>query len=174
MSYSNKNLSECIENNPKAQRILYKKYSPNMHRICLRFAKNKMDADDILQEGFIKIFTKLKDFRNEGSFEGWMRRIMINTSINFYKRKYPYFKDIDFESNGDTTYWFFMAERKLNNGAKSQNSRVIMFPYSHFDFLKAAKYLVKEKEDNDYVFIKYFQQISKASYLSYKVYSDKY
>jgi len=99
MSYSNKNLSECIENNPKAQRILYKKYSPNMHRICLRFAKNKMDADDILQEGFIKIFTKLKDFRNEGSFEGWMRRIMINTSINFYKRKYPYFKDIDFESN---------------------------------------------------------------------------
>jgi len=84
------------------------------------------------------------------------------------------YKDINFESNGDTTYWFFMAERKLNNGAKSQNSRVIMFPYSHFDFLKAAKYLVKEKEDNDYVFIKYFQQISKASYLSYKVYSDKY
>ena len=92
-------LSDCIENDPRAQRMLYQKYSQSMYKICLRFARNKMDADDILQEGFIKIFAKLKDFRNEGAFEGWIRRIMINTSINFYKRKYPYFKDIDFETS---------------------------------------------------------------------------
>ena len=92
-------LSDCIENDPRAQRMLYQKYSQSMYKICLRFARNKMDADDILQEGFIKIFAKLKDFRNEGAFEGWIRRIMINTSINFYKRKYPYFKAVDFESS---------------------------------------------------------------------------
>ncbi|MCD4772364.1 MAG: sigma-70 family RNA polymerase sigma factor [Bacteroidales bacterium] len=98
MTFTEYHLSQCLDNNPKAQRILYKKYSVKMYGICLRFARNKMDADDILQEGFIKVFSKLQYFRNEGSFEGWIRKIMINTSINFYKRKYPYFKDIDFET----------------------------------------------------------------------------
>jgi hypothetical protein len=82
------------------------------------------------------------------------------------------YKDINFESNGDTTYWFFIADGRLNNGTKSQNSRVIMFPYSHFNFIGAAEEIAKENTKS--IFIKYFQQISKASYLSYKPYSNKY
>ncbi|NOY51655.1 MAG: sigma-70 family RNA polymerase sigma factor [Chlorobi bacterium] len=77
----------CITGSRQAQNKFYNKYSPILYGICLRYAKNRTDADDILQESFIKIFKYLKDFRAEGSIEGWMRRIIVTTSFNFYKRK---------------------------------------------------------------------------------------
>lgn len=75
-----------LQNSEKSYALLYKDFAPKMYGICLRFAGNKMEADDILQEAFIKIFTKIKYFRNEGSLEGWIRRTIINTAINFYRR----------------------------------------------------------------------------------------
>ncbi|GAI19512.1 unnamed protein product, partial [marine sediment metagenome] len=65
---------------------LYKQFSSRMFGVCLRYARNRMDAEDILQDGFIKVFNNLKHFRNQGSIEGWLRRIMINTAINYYKK----------------------------------------------------------------------------------------
>ncbi|MCF8228698.1 MAG: sigma-70 family RNA polymerase sigma factor [Bacteroidales bacterium] len=97
MNSDQKYIEACLKNDPKAQAKLFRKYFNRMYIICLRLAKNNMDADDILQEGFIKVFANLKSFRNEGSLESWMRRIMINTSFNFYKRKYPSFQEVDFE-----------------------------------------------------------------------------
>jgi len=88
-------LSQCLNNNRKAQNILYKKFSPKLFGTCLRYSKNNTDAEDILQEGFIKIFKYLKDFRNEGYFEGWMRKIMVTTALNFYKRKSLLNKEVD-------------------------------------------------------------------------------
>ena len=88
-------LYQCLNNSRKAQNILYKKYSPKLFGTCLRYAKNNTDAEDILQEGFIKIFRYLKDFRNEGHFEGWMRKIMVTTALNFYKRKSLLNKEVD-------------------------------------------------------------------------------
>jgi RNA polymerase sigma-70 factor (ECF subfamily) len=86
-----------FQNNAKSQDLIYRHFAPKMYGICLRFAGNEMEADDILQEGFIKVLTKLKDFRNEGSFEGWIRRTIINTAINYYRRniRYSKFQDID-------------------------------------------------------------------------------
>jgi len=80
-----------------SQELIYRQFAPKMYGICLRFAGNKMEADDILQEGFIKILTKLKDFRNEGSFEGWIRKTIVNTAINYYRKnlKYSKFQNID-------------------------------------------------------------------------------
>jgi RNA polymerase sigma-70 factor (ECF subfamily) len=75
--------------------IIYRHFAPKMFGICLRFAKNHMDAEEILQEGFIKIFTKLGEFRNEGSFEGWIRRTIINTAINYYKKNLRRLMDSD-------------------------------------------------------------------------------
>lgn len=75
-----------LKGSRETNELLYRHFAPRMYGICLRFAGNPMDADDILQEGFIKIFTKIKDFRNEGSFEGWIRRTFINTAINYYRR----------------------------------------------------------------------------------------
>ncbi len=90
-------IEQSIIEDPIAQTRLFKKYFSRMYHICLRFAKSATDAEDILQEGFIKVFANLNSFRNEGTFENWMKRIMINTSFNYYKRKYPNFNDVDFE-----------------------------------------------------------------------------
>jgi len=88
-------LEKCLQNDRKAQNMLYKKYSARLFGTCLRYAKNYTDAEDILQEGFIKIFKYLKDFRNEGHLEGWMRKVIVTTAINFYKRKNLLNKDVD-------------------------------------------------------------------------------
>lgn len=76
-----------IEGDPKMQEALYQKYAPKMYAVCLRYAGNNDDAQDLLQEGFIKVFRNLEKYRHEGSFEGWMRRIFVNTSIEQYRRK---------------------------------------------------------------------------------------
>ena len=90
-------IGRCLDNDPKAQGELYKHYAPRMFGICLRYAKNQMEAEDVLQEGFIKVFRYLKDYRNEGSLEGWIRRTMVNTAINFYKKKVKYQKDVSLD-----------------------------------------------------------------------------
>lgn len=69
------------------QEELYRRFSPRMYGVCLRYAGNVEEAEDILQEGFIKIFKKLGSFRSEGSFEGWVRRIFVNTAIEHFRRK---------------------------------------------------------------------------------------
>ncbi len=91
------NTEILLRNNSKSQELLYKYFAPKMYGICLRFAGNQMEADDIMQEGFIKVFTQLKNFRNEGSFEGWIRRTFINTAINYYRKnlKFSKFQDVD-------------------------------------------------------------------------------
>ena len=90
-------IKRCLDNDPQAQEELYHRFAPKMFGICLRFTKNKMEAEDVLQEGFIKIFTYLKDYRNDGSLEGWIRRTMINTAINYYKKRAKQFSDVQIE-----------------------------------------------------------------------------
>lgn len=86
-----------LQGTKETNELLYRHFAPKMYGICLRFAGNPMDADDILQEGFIKIFIKIKDFRNEGSFEGWIRRTFINTAINFYRKNARNLRNDDLE-----------------------------------------------------------------------------
>lgn len=77
----------CIEGNPQMQRLLYDRFSSMMYGVCLRYSDNTEDANDVMQEGFIKVYKSLSKFRGEGSFEGWVRRIFINTSIEHYRKK---------------------------------------------------------------------------------------
>ena len=69
------------------QRELYERYASKMYGVCLRYAGNAQEAEDILQEGFIKVFNKIGSYRGEGSFEGWIRRIFVNTAIEHYRKK---------------------------------------------------------------------------------------
>jgi len=97
-NYSEEELvKRCIKQEVRAQEEFYRRFAPKMYGVCLRFAKNKMEADDILQEGFIKVFINLKSFRNEGSLEGWIRRTIVNTAINLYKKNLKYLQDIELE-----------------------------------------------------------------------------
>ena len=77
----------CLEGERRCQEILYSRYARRMYAVCLRYARHELEAQDLMQEGFIRVFEKLKDFRREGSFEGWIRRIMVHTSINQYRKK---------------------------------------------------------------------------------------
>ena len=71
----------------KAQKAFYQQLAPKMYGVCLRYASDSDDADDIMQEGFIRIFNHIEDFRGDGSLEGWVRRTMVNTAINFYRKR---------------------------------------------------------------------------------------
>ena len=90
-------IDRCLNNDQQASEDFYKRFAPKMYGVCMRFAKNQMEADDILQEGFIKVFTNLKTFRNEGSLEGWVRKTIVNTAINLYKKNLKHLKDTDLE-----------------------------------------------------------------------------
>lgn len=81
----------------QAQKELYDKYSGLFYVICLRYSANSDEAKDILQEGFLKIFLNIKQYNGKGSFEGWMKRIIINNAINSYHKelKRRYAVDID-------------------------------------------------------------------------------
>jgi RNA polymerase sigma factor (sigma-70 family) len=85
----------CLKNQASAQKELYNKYSPQMLAVCYRFAHNREDAEDMLQEGFIKIFTQIHTFQNKGAFEGWVRKIMVHTCINHLKKNKRFNESVD-------------------------------------------------------------------------------
>jgi RNA polymerase sigma-70 factor (ECF subfamily) len=88
-------LDGCIRKNAVAQDALYQRFSPRMFGVCYRFARNRQDAEDMLQEGFIKVYTQIGQFRNEGSLEGWIRRIIVHTCINILKRNRKFAETLD-------------------------------------------------------------------------------
>ena len=77
----------CLKNNRQMQSTLYKMFAPQMYGLCLRYTANSHDAQDILQEGFVKVFENLDKFRWKGSFEGWMKRIFVNLALDKYRSK---------------------------------------------------------------------------------------
>src|SRR5436190_5295179 len=88
-------LAGCLRNNATAQEALYNRFSPRMLGVCYRFAKNREDAEDMLQEGFIKVFTQIHQYRNEGALEGWIRRIVVHTCINILKKNKKFSDSVD-------------------------------------------------------------------------------
>src|SRR5690349_8489401 len=90
-------LKGCLKNDAAAQRELYNRYSPKMLAVCYRFAHNREDAEDMLQEGFIKVFMQIHTFENKGAFEGWIRRIIVHTCINLLKKNKRFNESLDLE-----------------------------------------------------------------------------
>src|SRR4249920_952757 len=88
-------LSGCLENNAASQDALYFRYSPRMLGVCYRFSKNREDAEDMLQEGFIKVFSQIHQYRSEGALEGWIRRIVVHTCINVLKKNKKFSDSVD-------------------------------------------------------------------------------
>lgn len=90
-------LNGCKAGNRKMQELLYQQTASRMLVICMRYAKDRMEAEDSLQLGFIKIFERINEYRGEGSFEGWMRRIMVHTAIESYRRHIKSIKVVDLD-----------------------------------------------------------------------------
>lgn len=101
----------CIDGKRACQKMLYDRFSSKMLGVCMRYAKDRAEAEDMLQEGFIKVFQNIARFKNEGSFEGWIRRIMVFTAINFFKHRSRKFQeDLDHEE-ADAPYHDGIVEK---------------------------------------------------------------
>ncbi len=87
----------CLKNNRAAQHQLYQQFSQQMLGICYRYTKSLDDAEDVLQEGFVKVFTHLNQFKHDGPLGGWIRRIMVNCSISYLRKHNRYRTQMDFE-----------------------------------------------------------------------------
>ncbi len=80
-------IKKAIANNREAQQQLFEQFSPKMLGVCRQYVKDLHHAEDLLLQGFLKVFKNLDKFKDEGSFEGWIRRIMINTCISYLRKK---------------------------------------------------------------------------------------
>ena len=83
-------ISACRKEDIQAQKLLYERYSPKMFGVCRRYVRSKEDAEDVLVNAFFKVLTRLHQFKNKGSFEGWIRRIVVNESLMFLRKRHNF------------------------------------------------------------------------------------
>jgi RNA polymerase sigma factor (sigma-70 family) len=140
----------CISGNPRAQKQLYDKFSGKMMGVCLRYCSNTDEAEDALQEGFVKVFTKISEFKRDGSFEGWIRRIMVNTALDLLRKnkKHAFNASIDdvnvHLTDGETALNQLAAEDLLQLLSKLPTGyRVVfnMFAIEGFSHKEIAEHL---------------------------------
>jgi RNA polymerase sigma-70 factor, ECF subfamily len=101
----------CLAGIAVFQQMLYKRYAPKMLTVCMRYAFNREEAEDVLQEGFIIVFEKMSQFRMDGSFEGWIRRIMVNKSLEHIRKTAKVFPIMDIDNVEDK----FVSEEEVLN-----------------------------------------------------------
>ncbi|MEO6637384.1 MAG: RNA polymerase sigma factor [Ginsengibacter sp.] len=135
-------IQACIAGDRQMQELLYRKHSAKMYGVCLRYCGNTEDANDLLQEGFIKVFKNLQKFRGEGSFEGWIRRIFVNTSIEHFRKKVKLYNVSEVQENTiedtDLNILDTLAEKdiialvnELSPGYKTVFNMHVIEGYSH-------------------------------------------
>lgn len=83
----NKLIKRCADNDRKAQKEIYQLFAGKLFSICLKYSKNKQEAQDNFQDGFVTIFDKIEQFKYKGSFEGWLKRVMLNTILLKYRKR---------------------------------------------------------------------------------------
>jgi RNA polymerase sigma-70 factor (ECF subfamily) len=105
-------VKECLKGNPKAQKTLFDRFAPKMFVVCLRYFKQRSQAEDALQDALIKVFVKLSEFKNEGVLEGWVRRIVVNTCLDHIRKNLKFQADV---SMGDVEYKIEQQEFTFEN-----------------------------------------------------------
>jgi len=88
-------IKEIKRGKPKYQKLLFETYAPKMLGVCSRYFQTIEEAEDALQDGFVKVFSNINSFRGNGSFEGWIRRIMVNTSLNLHRKNLKHYYHVD-------------------------------------------------------------------------------
>ena len=127
-----------------SQKELFHRYAPLMRAICVRYTGCYDDAEDLVQEGFIKVFTKIDQYKEKGSFEGWMKRVFINTAINYIKRE----KDIIFHYDLNDTN--MGNNQSLNNNEEYYNKEANIKEY---DFTEEEILSIINKLPDGYKFV---------------------
>lgn len=91
-------VKKCLENDVLAQKYLFESFSRKMMGVCLRYTKDAEEAQDVLQMGFVKVFEKLHLFNNEGSLEGWIRKVLVNTALDQIRKNKKFENNIDLDA----------------------------------------------------------------------------
>jgi RNA polymerase sigma factor (sigma-70 family) len=105
-------VKKCINKEPAAQKLLYTQLAGKLFALCLRYTRDRTEAEDWLQESFIKIFTNIHSFKFEGSFEGWAKRVVVNLILSDLRKK----KNVKFSDELDDNDYFTQAEAHSNIG----------------------------------------------------------
>lgn len=133
----------CKRNQRQAQDALYKRFSRMSYGVCIRYTGNQYDAEDVMQEAWVKVFTHIETYSKDNSFEGWVRRIMINTAITHYRRNLkhafqddvedvPWLEDHSSNPGGDfTREELLKAINKLPNGYRMVFNMYVVEGYKH-------------------------------------------
>lgn len=87
----------CVKKDRKAQRQLYDMYKVVLFRVCLRYSKDRPEAEDMLQDGFIRIFSDIHQYRGDGALGGWLRRVVVNTALQHIRKQKKHFQTIEIE-----------------------------------------------------------------------------
>ncbi|MXV17191.1 RNA polymerase sigma factor [Hufsiella ginkgonis] len=135
-------LEGCRRGERKAQELLYKTLASRMLGVCMRYAKDQYEAEDMLQLGFVKVFKKVSEFRGDGSFEGWIRRIMVNTAIEIYRKNQRMLNVVDidevydeaqttFDMNGLETKDLLKLISQLSTGYRLVFNMYVIEGFSH-------------------------------------------
>lgn len=111
----------CLDKNPSAQKLLFERFSRKMMGVCIRYAGRREEAEEMLQNGFIRVFEKIKTFRSMGSLEGWIRKIMVNVSLTYLRKSNP----MKMNTNIDDAK-FVMPGNNLPNGGESLNEKDLL------------------------------------------------
>jgi RNA polymerase sigma factor (sigma-70 family) len=95
-------IKSCLAGDARAQKLLYDKYARRMMGLCLRYGGDQAIAEDMMQEGWIKVFRNLHSFGFKGSFEGWIKKIMVNTSLDYLRKNKNHFNQLEIEATRET------------------------------------------------------------------------
>lgn len=135
---------DCKRGNRIAQKQFYERFKGKMFAVCLRYANSRQDAEDILQDGFVKVFKDLHQFRGEGSLEGWVRRVIVNVALQHIRRQKGGLQFTEFDGQeyklgedppafeeGDTTQGLVKLMQKLPTGFRTVLNLYVLEDYSH-------------------------------------------
>ena len=171
-------LHECKKNNTQAQEQLYKLLAPKLFTVCLKYSRNHEEAQDNLQESFLIIFDKLKQFKNEGSFEGWAKRLVVNYVLQQYRNQGTFLElvsdnifvveEVEIDDESVTMEFLLKIIQELPDRYRLVFNLYAVDGYSHKDIAKMleinegtsksnlarAKMILKEKIQNTTVFSK--------------------
>ena len=171
-------LHECKKNNTQAQEQLYKLLAPKLFTVCLKYSRNHEEAQDNLQESFLIIFDKLKQFKNEGSFEGWAKRLVVNYVLQQYRHQGTFLElvsdnifvveEVEIDDESVTMEFLLKIIQELPDRYRLVFNLYAVDGYSHKEIAKMleinegtsksnlarAKMILKEKIQNTTVFSK--------------------
>ena len=152
-------IEQCVNKEANAQQELYRIFAPKLFGVCLKYCSNKTIAEDLFQESFITIFNKIHQFKHKGSFEGWAKRITINTVLQHYKKQQFHqpiiddiitddLEEIEIDNTDINLNYLLELIQELPNQYRLVFNLFVMDGYSHAEIAEAINISIGTSKSN--------------------------